>query len=242
MMWPHLFMKFYTADSDRTIKRMTILYPLYAYLLVPLFIIGFAGILAFKDAPLEDADRVLLKLVVETANFSPWLIGAMLSGALAAAMSTGSNLAHTAATIAARDFFAVFKPDMGDAQIVRLTRILVVVISAVSYVVALFNPASLVAMLLGAYGVIVQLLPLTLAVLFWPRATWIGAYAGLILGGAVTLLFTFGPSTPLHVHAGIWGLLVNAIALIAVSLATRPMDAAHGRQFLTNVSATSIKS
>lgn len=237
MMWPHIFMKFYAADSDRTIKKIVVLYPLYAYLLVPIMIIGFAGIVAYKDAPLENADDVLLTLVVQTADFSPWLIGAMLSGALAAAMSTGANLAHTAATVTARDLVAVLRPGMRDDQVVSLTKMLVIVVSLAAYLLALLNPSSLVALLLGAYGVIVQLLPLTLAVLFWPRATRAGAYAGLVAGSAVTLLFTFGPSTPFDIHAGIWGLIVNAVLLVVVSRSTPAMDAAHVRQFTSGESA-----
>lgn len=233
-MWPHIFMKFYSADSERTLKKTFVLYPLYAYLLVPILIIGFAGILVYHDAPLDDPDEVLLNLVVKTANFSPWVVGVMLAGALAASMSTGANLAHTAATVAARDFIAVLRPGMSDLQVLRVIRLMVIVVAAVAYALALANPKSLVATLLGAYGVIVQLLPLILAVLFWPRATRAGAYAGLIAGSAVTLLFTFGPSSPLHFHAGIWGLIANTIALAATSLATRPMNEAHVNRFHIN--------
>lgn len=243
MMWPHLFMKFYTADSERTIKKIVVLYPLYAYLLVPILIIGFAGIVVYRDAPLESADDVLLSLVINTADFSPWLIGVMLSGALAAAMSTGANLAHTAATVTARDLVGVLRPGMSDDQVVRLTKMLVVVISLAAYLLALLNPSSLVVLLLGAYGVIVQLMPLTLAVLFWPRATRTGAYAGLIMGSGVTLLFTFVFETPFDIHAGIWGLIVNSVVLVGVSLLTKPMERDHVQQFISagnaNESATS---
>lgn len=231
LMWPHLFMKFYAAKSDRTIKQMVLLYPLYAYILVPLIIIGFAGILVFQDAPLIDGDQVLLQIVMQVANFSPWLLGVVLSGALAAAMSTGSNLAHTAAVVAARDLFGVLRPGMTDNQLLRLTQVLVVAISSIAYIVTLFNPGSLLTLLLGAYGVIVQLMPLTLAVLFWKSATRAGAYAGLISGSVVALLFTFGPSSPLGINAGIWGLIINSIALVSVSLITRSDRTMHPVKF-----------
>lgn len=235
IMWPHLFMKFYTARSDRTIKQMTLLYPLYAYLLVPLLLIGFAGVLVFADAPLADPDRVLLQIVVHVANFSPWVIGIMLSGALAAAMSTGANLAHSAATITARDLIGtLFARNACDAAMVRLTRAMLIVICALAYGVSLLHLSSLVTMLLSAYGVIVQLLPLTLALLFWSKASRAGAYAGLISGALVTLLFTFGPSTPFDIHAGLWGLAANTVALVGISLMMPATDtaAAHapGRQ------------
>ncbi|CAM5222782.1 putative symporter YodF [Castellaniella defragrans] len=229
-MWPHLFMRFYSADSARTLKKSLMLYPLFVYVMIPILIIGFAGILTYRDTPLKDVDTVLLDIVVNTAHFSPWLVGLMLSGALAAAMSTGANIAHSAATVAARDVIANLHP-MDDSQVLRLTRMLVLVISALGYILALLNPASLVSTLLAAYGAIVQLLPLTLAVLFMPRATRVGAFAGLICGTAVTLLFDFVWTAPYHINPGIWGLLINIIVLIIVSLATAPMDQKHLTQF-----------
>jgi solute:Na+ symporter, SSS family len=244
-MWPHLFMKSYGADSERTIKKIVIIYPLYAYLVVPVLIIGFAGILVFRDNPLSNPDDVLLELTVNAANFSPWVIGIMLSGALAAAMSTGANLAHTASTVLVRDLFVtVFKQDMADRNVVQLTKIFVVVLSVIAYLLALVNPASLVDLLLGAYGGVVQFFPLIVAVFFWKRATTAGAWAGLISGSLVTLLFTFGGaigvSTPFEIHAGIWGLIVNTILLIGVSLATKPMPEEHVKKFVEG-SRTSLE-
>ncbi|QYJ16146.1 putative symporter YodF [Rubrobacter xylanophilus DSM 9941] len=238
-MWPHLFMKAYGADSEKTIKKTIIIYPLYGYLLVPTLIIGFAGILVFRDSPLENPDNVLPELVVNEANFSPWLVGIMLSGALAAAMSTGSNLAHTASTVLVRDLFvAVFRQDMPERQVVLLTRIFVVVISVVAYVLALFNPASLVGLLLGAYGAVVQFFPLIVAVFFWKRATKAGAFAGLISGSAVMLYFSFLAPPPFEIHAGIWGLLANTVALVAVSLLTEPMPEEHVERFVEGSKAS----
>ena len=242
-MWPHIFMKSYGADSEKTIKKIVIIYPLYGYLLVPILIIGFAGILVFRDNPLSNPDDVLLELTVNAANFSPWIIGIMLSGALAAAMSTGANLAHTASTVLVRDLFvAVFKRDLPEGRVVTLTKVFVVVLSVIAYLLALVNPASLVDLLLGAYGGVVQFLPLIVAVFFWKRATKAGAWAGLISGSLVTLLFTFGGvigvSTPFEIHAGIWGLIVNTVVLVGVSLATTPMPTEHVNRFVEGSKAS----
>lgn len=242
-MWPHIFMKSYGADSEKTIKKIVIIYPLYGYLLVPILIIGFAGILVFRDNPLSNPDDVLLELTVNAANFSPWIIGIMLSGALAAAMSTGANLAHTASTVLVRDLFvAVFRRDMTESRVVLLTKLFVVVLSVIAYLLALVNPASLVDLLLGAYGGVVQFLPLIVAVFFWKRATKAGAWAGLVSGSLVTLLFTFGGvigvSTPFEIHAGVWGLIVNTVVLVGVSLATKPMPAEHVNRFVEGSKAS----
>lgn len=233
-MWPHLFMRFYAADSDRTLKRSLLMFPIFVFILVPLFFIGFAGILAFQDAPLARVDDVLLEIVVKTAAMPAWLIGIMLSGALAAAMSTGANIAHSAATVAVQDVIAKLHPSMSQDDMLRMIRTLVLVICAASYLIALVNPESLIATLLIAYAAIVQLLPLTLSTLFWPRATRAGAFSGLIAGSATALAYTFFWSPPLAINAGILGLIVNGVALVGVSLLTRPMDDALLRQFETD--------
>lgn len=213
-MWPHLFMKFYSADSGRTLRKVSVLYPLYAYILVPLLFIGFAGTLVFADAPLDRPDQVLLIIVTQVAGFSPWVVGLMLAGALAAAMSTGANLAHTAATVLVRDVLGrtVMRKAEDKASLMAI-RWSVLGISLVAYLFALINPSSLVMLLLGAYGVIVQLLPMVLGALFFPQFKRNGVMLGAFAGGAIFLLFEFVLPSPLAWHPGIWGLMANVLVL-----------------------------
>ena len=56
---------------------------------------------------------------------------------------------------------------------------------------------------------------------------------GLVLGSLVTLfLFNFPQYRPFGLHEGIVGLTVNCVALIGVSLLTKPVDAKHVGAFL----------
>ncbi|OUE38019.1 sodium:solute symporter [Billgrantia desiderata SP1] len=209
-MWPHLFMKFYSADSGRTLRKVSVFYPLYAYLLVPLLFIGFAGVLVFADEPLARSDTVLLRMVMDVANFSPWVIGLMLSGALAAAMSTGANLAHTAAIVLVRDVLGpTVMQRASERTVVSATRWSVVGLSLIAYLFALANPASLVLLLLGAYGLIVQLFPMVIGALFLPRLRRTSVMAGALVGSLAYLLMDFVWSSPLGWHAGIWAMLLN---------------------------------
>ena len=92
---------------------------------------------------------------------------------------------------------------------------------------------SLVALLLAAYGAVVQLAPITFVAFFWKRATAAGVVTGLILGSLVTLfLFQFPEYRPFGLHEGIVGLAVNCLALVTVSLATRPMPGEHVNSFM----------
>lgn len=229
-MWPHLFMKFYSADSGKTLRKVSVFYPLYAYLLVPLLFIGFAGILVFADAPLERSDTVLLRMVMEVADFSPWVIGLMLSGALAAAMSTGANLAHTAAIVLVRDVAGpTVMKGASEQTVVSATRWSVLGLSLVAYLFALANPASLVMLLLGAYGLIVQLFPMVIGALFMPRLRRASVMAGALVGSAAYLLMEFAWGSPLGWHAGVWAMLLNVLVVAAWQWATRAGDAALSR-------------
>ncbi|MDW5378502.1 sodium:solute symporter family protein [Halomonas sp. HP20-15] len=227
-MWPHLFMKFYSADSGRSLRQVSVFYPLYAYLLVPLLFIGFAGVLAFADAPLARPDSVLLELVLKVADFSPWVIGLMLSGALAAAMSTGANLAHTAAVVLTRDVLGTtLMRNADERRTVAVTRWCVLGLSLVAYLIALANPASLVLLLLGAYGLIVQLLPMVMGALFFPSLTRASVSLGALLGSLTFLIFQFPVASPFGWHPGVWGLAANLLVVVAVQWLTARLPRPH---------------
>ncbi len=221
-MWPHLFMKFYSADSGRTLRKVSVFYPLDAYLLVPLLFIGCAGILVFADEPLVRSDTVLLRMVMDVANFSPWVVGLMLSGALAAAMSTGANLAHTAAIVLVRDVMSpTLMKGASERSVVKATRWSVLGLSLIAYLFALANPASLVLLLLGAYGLIVQLFPMVLGALFLPQLRRASVMAGALVGSVAYLLMDFVWSSPLGWHAGVWAMLLNVAVVGAWQLLGR---------------------
>lgn len=228
-MWPHLFSKAYGARSEVAIRRTILLYPLYGLLMVPIIFVGFAGVLLIQD--LEQPDRILLELVA-MAGFHPVVVGVLLSGALAAAMSTGANIAHTASSMLVRDVFVRIRPGSSDRTQLRLTQLLVLGLCGAAYLMALDTPRSIISLVLAAFAGLVQFLPLVLAAFFWRRATRAGALAGLIGGVGVGALLTWAWPSPLDVHAGIWGMLVNVALLVTVSLATRPMPEQRVRAFV----------
>ena len=123
-----------------------------------------------------------------------------------------------------RDFYTcALNKELSEKQQTFLMRILVLIFGAMAYFFSLTSTIDLVLLLLYAYGAIVQFLPLVVATFFWPRATKAGALAGLITGTAVTFLFILIPQPfgiP-HYHHGLWGLAVNSIMLIVVSLKIR---------------------
>jgi SSS family solute:Na+ symporter len=99
---------------------------------------------------------------------------------------------------------------------------------------------SLVDLLLLAYAIPVQFLPVTLLGLYWRRANAPAAEAGLYVGLAAVLgLFAadklapglYATLNPLGLQIGVLGLALNTAVMIVVALVTPPMPADHLRRF-----------
>ena len=116
-----------------------------------------------------------------------------------------------------------------------LIRLLVVVLSLVAFYFAVFSEASIVGLLLASYGGVAQIFPLMFAAFYWPRATGKGALAGLMAGVGVNVFFLKMPHLKpvADLHEGIYGLVVNVIVLVVVSLLTRPQNEERVRDFVT---------
>jgi len=228
-MWPHLFMKSFAAKSDRALRLTVVLYPTFQLFLVPILLIGFAGVLAFPGV--EPADSILPFLLTQL-ELSPILVGLVCAGTLAASMSSGDSILHSAASIGVRDGLVRAFPGHFDERNERAwIRGLVVLLSLVAYYFAVVSEISLVALLLGAYGGVAQIFPLMFAAFYWPRANGAGALAGLLTGLTVNTFFMLHPEqSPIPgLHEGIWGLAANVVALVTVSLLTAPTDEARVR-------------
>jgi SSS family solute:Na+ symporter len=214
------------------LKQTITLYPTFAIFMVPVLFIGFAGIGVVDPSALGAPDQILPTMLMQI-QLSPWLLGILAAGTLAAAMSSADAITHGAASVYTMDFHRkVINPKMSDRQSVVVTRIAVVIFCSAAYYIAIFGAGTLVGLLLGAYGSIVQLLPLVVATFFWPRATKAGAIAGFLVGVLVNYYYQLVAPTPLEIHPGIWGLLVNTAVLVALSYMTPPHDLEHSRRFV----------
>ncbi|GIW50894.1 MAG: pantothenate permease [Gemmatimonadales bacterium] len=231
MMWPHLFMKAFAAKDEATIRRTIFLFPSFQVFLVPLFVIGFAGVL-YPNPPAQP-DAVMPHIVL-SSGMPELVVGLFCAGALAASMSTGDALVHGAASMAIEDVYRpLAQKRVGDEERRTLIRRLALVTGVVGFVIALTSGRSLVGLLLVAYGAIVQLAPSVYAAFLWRRATAAGVVSGLVIGTLITgLLVVFPELRPFGIHEGLVGLALNLATLVIVSLLTRTPDGAHTSRWL----------
>lgn len=228
MMWPHLFMKAYTAKDDRTLRRTVILFPTFQLFLIPVFLIGFSGVL-FPETP-PDPDSILPFMILRT-DLPALVVGLFCAGALSASMSTGDALLHASASVVVEDGVSKFFTLEDRVQRI-LMRVLVLVTGGAAYALALNPEASLVQLLATAYGIVSQLAPPVVAALYWRRATTAGVVSGLLAGWATAGFFYLNPALkPFGMHEGILGVLVQVPILVAVSLMTPRQTDEHLEDF-----------
>lgn len=229
LMWPHLFMKSFTARSDETLRRTVVLFPTFQLFLIPVLLIGFAGVL-FPSPP-GDPDSIMPHMILET-GLPALVVGLFCAGALSASMSTGDALLHGGASIAVEDGIRPFVR-LSEGRQRLMMQGLVLGLGALAYYLAIVQQRSLVWLLLTAYGVVDQLAPPVYAALFWRRATTAGALSGLLAGMATTVFFFLNPQLrPWEIHEGILGVMVNVGVLVGVSLLTAPQPPDHAEAFV----------
>lgn len=238
-MWPQLFMKCFTARSGRALRYSAMTYPSFLLFLVPLLFLGYAALL-LPGSPRDES--VLLWLVGRPEVGGPWVFAAFCLAVLAASMSTGDALLHGGASIFVRDVVVtgagVKLPERTQTRLMRAGVLVLLGLGLGMMVLA--SRVSIVDLLLLAYAVPVQFLPLVMLGLYWRRANRAAAEAGLYVGlGSALLLFAariaapglYALLNPLDLQVGAVGLVLNAATTIAVSLATRPMAKSHLQRF-----------
>ncbi|WP_175989460.1 sodium:solute symporter [Bacillus sp. Marseille-Q1617] len=221
LMWPHLFSKSY-ASNARTIKKTVLVYPVFALFLIPLLFVGFSAVNVVNPADIGAPDEILPYLITTVLSLPGWVYGLVGAGALAAAMSTADAITHSASLEFTDGVIKNIKPDLPDKTTLFLMRAGVFVVGGLAYVITVFGGQGLIALLLGAYGSIVQFAPGVYGALYSKKVTAPAVITGLVVGTFVNYYFQLvAETTPLDIHAGILGLICNIIIVVTVSSFTR---------------------
>ena len=190
-MFPQIFMRFYVAKDLDKLKKSALLYggiPL----VISLFpvIIGVLGHLSFPDLSGKAADQILPMMLLE--HSTEWFAALVLTGALAAFMSTLDSQLLALSTIVTRDLILPFRQDLSLRQQVRLGRMVVVVLALIGLAIAARPFDTIFDMGKLAFSGLSILFPVTLAVLHWRIVHPGFAVAAILLGESLLLGFYYG--------------------------------------------------
>jgi len=216
--WPHFFSSIFTAKDGDTVRRNSMVMPLYTIPLVLMVIAGYAAILISPG--LANGDLALLTAV--RATFSPWLLGVIGgAGALTAMVPAAIQILSGATLFAKNVYRPCLGPGMSDEKIALVARIAVGAITVLALYLSLHSSATLVGMLILAYSGIVQFAPGIVLGLCSNRVTAKGILSGLIAGLATAGYLSLTHRDPfMGLNAGFLGLIANLLMLSAVSSVT----------------------
>ena len=143
------------------------------------------------------------------------------AGALTAMVPAAIQIL-TAATLFAKNLYRpIFAPRTTDAQVARLAKIMVLVITAVALYFAIYSSTTLVALLLLGYAGVTQFFPGVVLGLYSRRVTTSGIFAGMVAGVGTVALLMLTRRDPFHgLNAGFCALCLNFAVTVIVSLFT----------------------
>ncbi|MEO0414428.1 MAG: sodium:solute symporter family protein [Verrucomicrobiota bacterium] len=184
---------------------------------------------------LEFGKDIMVMASPYMANLSPWIIGLLMAGCIAAALSTAAGLLLVLSTAISHDLMKkILKPGLSDKEEVRWARIASLGALLVAIYFGINPPSKFVAKTVAfAFGLAASsFFPTLLLGIFSKRMNKEGAIAGMIAGIAFTLAyivyFQFLGGTPEQYLFGITpegigfiGMIINFVVAFIVSAFTK---------------------
>ena len=231
-MFPHIFSHWLTARSAGTFRYPVMFYPICIVIVwVPSVLLGIFGTVDFPGLKGPQANSVLVMMIEHYAPGA--LAGLLAAGVFAAIMSSLDSQSLALGSMFTHDIVRHYRfhDQMSEKQQILVGRLFVVAILAVTYLLSLVANRSIFKLAVWSFTGFSSLFPIVVAALFWKRSTKYGAFASMISVIVLWLyFFVRGWQTPGYTvgNTGIMPvvviLAVSAVAIIIVSLVTKPPD------------------
>jgi Na+/proline symporter len=219
---PQLWVRIYAVKSEKGLQNIVtyfigttiILFAISFFLAVaavPIIAELFAG--GEKIIPA----KIVMKLMF--SNMPSWLAATLLTGAVAATMSTVDSAVLALSSILTIDLYRKpFNPEMDPAKEATVGRIISVVLIAVMAVLAFYPPQLLFNSLIDlAYPGLVTLAPAAVLGMFWKKAGSAAAISSIVSGSVLAVYLIFHKN-PMGLYSGFWTLLLSLVVFGVVTL------------------------
>lgn len=243
---PHILTRFMAVKNQKELnksKRIAIIWvALSLWFACMIGIVGRAYLFptVLGEAGADSTENVFIIMITKifTVDYAlPFIGGIFLCGILAAIMSTAdSQLLVTASSVAEDIYKGIIKKDAEEKKVLMVSRITVVVVAVIAYLIALNPNNSIMGLVSNAWaGLGSAFGPIVLLSLFWKRTNMQGAVAGMVSGGLTVIVWDYLPviktatgMLTLGKETGIYSLLVgfflSLIFIVIVSLSTKAPD------------------
>lgn len=236
---PHILVRFMAVRSEKELKKSSVIAIVWVFLsLVAACVIGVVG-RAFL-APMilgtegtASVESVFIEMINKVFNHHlalPFIGGIFLCGILAAIMSTADSQLLVCASSVSKDIYKnVVKPDASDKTVLKVSRVTVIVVAILAFLIAWDPNSSIMKLVSDAWaGLGSAFGPIVVCSLFWKRTNFAGAVAGIISGGLTVIVWDYLPlvnGSTIYDATGIYSLLVgfiiSLVCIVVFSLATK---------------------
>ena len=224
---PHVLVRFMSIRHSREIKKSRIIAVTWCVISLACAVcIGLVGRVVLPTEFLTQPSAENVFIVLSQMLLPPFVCGLVVSGILAASMSSSSSyLLVAGSSVATNIFKGLIKKDATDRQVMIVARLTLFAVLCFGVVIALDANSSIFGVVSYAWaGFGASFGPLMLLSLYWRRTNFQGALAGM-LTGAATVLIWHNLIKPLGGIFGVYELLpafiLAFVAIIVVSLATK---------------------
>lgn len=211
-MFPQLFQRFMVAKDEKSLNTTIVLYPIITTFLFFLTVsIGVVGKNTFPSLPPESTDNIFpLLLGHYTGSIFSTIL---LTGGLAALMSTLDSQLLTLTSMVTNDFM-----DIKRKEILK-EKIIVIVLGALGLLIAVKPPSTILDFInRTTFNGLSVLAPAVLGGLYWKKASKSGAFASIIAGEGMVIAYYFRLIRTPNIFPVIPVLLVTGGIFVAVSL------------------------
>ena len=219
---PHLLTRFMAIREARELRKGTFI--AMSWVVVAFWgavLVGIAGLAHFGPEGLADAEHVMPQMA--TLFLPAGIAGIIISAAIAAMMSTADSQLLVATSALSEDIYhQLINKEAPQRRLVAISRIGTVLIGLIAFLLALRAEQQVYWFVLYAWaGLGAAFGPAIVLSLWWKRTTRWGAFAGMVTGSAIAVIWHNVPVLKALVYELVPAFVGALIAVVVVSLLTR---------------------
>ncbi len=212
----NMYQRLAASKGDKNTKKANIGWIVGLLVITPVIsLIAFAARSIFTDI---DPGMALMASTLILPNV---VGGLLLAAATAFIITTGNSFLLSGATNVTYDVVDKYlMKDATDKQLLNMTKLFVVILGVLSYVLIRFFPTILDVQMYAytVYGA--GLTPAVLGAILWRRVNKAGGLSSMISGVAATLIWEVALSKPFDINSSVVAVPIAILVLIVVTLAT----------------------
>ena len=224
---PQVLLRFMAIRKEDELKRSRRIAMIWVVISLAVAVfIGIVGRQLFPTAHLTKSSAENIFITLSTSSLPPILAGFVMAGILAATISSSDSYLLIAASAFAKNIFqGICKKDATDKQVMRVSRLTLLVLAAIGIFIALDENSVIFQIVSFAWaGFGATFGPLMLFSLFWKRINKAGAVAGMVSGAGMVFLWKLVISKLggiFAIYELLPAFLFSGICIILVSMLTK---------------------